>query len=206
MRPTATPSREQLKLLLQAAEEICTNSEVRLDMSLFRSNLSAGVDYHWPTEQSSLVEPCGTSGCFLGWCPFLGIPELALTGEDTSIGGVTVDFPHYGERVFSIFPFEKGWDWFFSERWPNDKDELLARVCYYIIEGGSVPPDFFGDEGGEDEEGNCIMDSFDLSRLLFTEGHPYTLQAAKEALDMGDEDKTPSTAVKLRDQFKLPRY
>ena len=79
---------------------------------------------------------CGSTGCVIGHCTILddfqNIPFNDI-GE--------IDFEKWSENFTGLKPFYKVWNWCFSPRWPNIKEQILLRIKY-LIDNQTIPKDF----------------------------------------------------------------
>lgn len=132
--------RKERQLLLQAAIAL-VELKPPLNMECFRSDSNG-----YAVDQKGTA-PCGSAGCFLGWCPFLGVEGLGLV-DDFVNGGTGVTWECYSRRVFGMNPFSREWAWCFDLNWPDSHAEVLERVKYLVVNGS--PPDGYG-RGLEDE-------------------------------------------------------
>lgn len=80
---------------------------------------------------------CGTTACFVGWCPFLGIEELTPGKEYFGISGGLM-YGWYAGRVFEITEESEEFDFFFGINWPNSAQKILERVLL-VKESGEIP-------------------------------------------------------------------
>jgi hypothetical protein len=83
-------------------------------------------------------------GCALGWCPLLGIPELAPIEDDYNGYGRTLGFWDYSERVFGLGIH--AWNFLFGVIWVNKSfknpkntlGDFIARLDYFIENNGDI--------------------------------------------------------------------
>jgi len=109
--------------------------EEKFDMKLFHRDKNG--NWSNPRKCEILKPFCGTSVCFGGSLPWLGIPELEPIENDFFLSG-RICYNKYSERLFGMNHNDE-WKFIFSEDWPDDKLEVLGRVMHLKKHG--VPSD-----------------------------------------------------------------
>ena len=78
---------------------------------------------------------CKSVGCVIGHCTILdkwkNIPK----------SNRKINFTKWSEDFTDLISYSEKWDWCFSGRWSNDKDQILLRIKY-LIDNQEVPEDF----------------------------------------------------------------
>lgn len=100
---------------------IAQEDQSLLDMSDFASDYDEAQD-------ATPEHPCGSSMCAIGSGPSAGIPFE----EDDDYSWMD-----YSNRVFGICSIERDWNFLFSETWPDDINQLVARMTLVI--DGKIP-------------------------------------------------------------------
>lgn len=122
----------QREKLLKAAEVQAANPEkFPLFMEQFVSKNRIFV------RQDNIKHPCGTAACFLGNCPWTGVPGTELIPEDMRYGGV--NYSRYCKRVFGICRHSLKFSWLFGGDWPDSHEENLLRVKVFLKHGVPDP-------------------------------------------------------------------
>lgn len=112
--------------LLKAAEVQAANPEqFPLCMGCFVSENGENV------AQDNIEHPCGTAACFLGNCPWTGVPGTELIPDD--MRGGWVNYGLYSHRVFGTDT--KEWRWLFGASWPDSHEQNLLRVKVFLKHG-----------------------------------------------------------------------
>lgn len=134
--------RATMELINQAANELDRHvqaGKLKLVMSSFRCIVISGkYDYQEDVQQTQTKHPCGTAGCFLGNCPFLGIKALELKPSDLTNpwggGGASskpsVGWLTYGESRFALDSETALWKFLFSGAWSDCTKQLVERVQF----------------------------------------------------------------------------
>lgn len=83
---------------------------------------------------------CGTTFCCLGMAAHLNIGDVNkyLFNGRVKFGQYCSEFINTGSIVYQTLE----WDWLFGDEWPNDYDQMLARI-QYAIDNDCVHPKFY---------------------------------------------------------------
>ena len=161
-----------IELLEAAARKLVAEwPEDKFNMRRFiQEPNGVGSDANKTTVSFGAVEKpfCSTAACFAGAMPWLDIPGLEVTEEDTMTihdGVRYIDFVNYSLRVLGTYD-DGVWAFIFGDEWPNDKREVLGRVLFLKHHG--VPEAFIG-ETYDDGCGPVDHNAYDVSYKEFIE-------------------------------------
>jgi len=140
---------EHKDLLKRACDAFCD----QWDENLFNMDnyyRDSNKEVSLPTAQELEKPFCGTSCCFAGALPFLGIDQLKPVDEDF-YGILTLNYNKYSRRLFGFsFRNDYLWQLLFDPEWPSTKEHLRRRVALVLSDSEEYDLENYkiiGDEG-----------------------------------------------------------